>query len=130
MAYAAVVSVEPVGDGEYYVIINETDCGPTDEAVAYLLPNHGTVLRQVCQLISGTAVSVDPIAGWATNPGGINVIVQVDAPAIAPDFVDIEGAATYYNEADTGQLTLYHRSRPNAGADNVIQTRYHIQAGW
>ena len=130
MAYTATVSVEDIGPGEYYVIIDETDCGPADEAAAPGLPNRGTVLRQVVQLISGTATTVDPIAGWEPNPGGINVIVQVDAPASAPDFVDIEGTATYYNELGTGQLTLYHRSRPDAGNDNVIQTRYHIQDGW
>lgn len=123
MAYSALVTNRKVGPAAFEVTIAETDCGPTDEASITGIPIQGRILKQVCVPGTGTAATVDPILGSETNPTGTAVIVE--PPAAAAE-IDIQGLSTYISE--TG--VLYHRSRPNAGNDNVITTVYHIASGW
>lgn len=123
MPYAATVTVTPIGQKAYRVTIAEVDCGPTDEAQVPGLPVQGAVRRQLSQKGAGTAATIDPIVGIATNPSGNDVIVENDVPTTQ---VDVQGFASYLSA--TG--TLFHRSRPNAGNDNVVTTVYHITTGW
>jgi hypothetical protein len=47
--------------------------------------------------------------------------------AAAATVNNISSPANPFN-CSTG--VLYHRSRPNAGTDNVVMTRYLMQSGW
>lgn len=125
MAYTATVTVTRPGNGDYQITINETDCGPTSEAVITGVPVEGTVRRQMCILNSGTAATINPVLGTQTNPVGTPYVAVQNLTAAA--LVDTQGAATY---TTPGSPTLYHRSQPNAGTDNVVQTVYHISLGW
>lgn len=126
MAYTATIAIEVVGASATAIYITETDCSATDEAVIPNSPAQGEVKRQICVRISGTCTTVDPILGTIANPAGtIRVVVENETPAAV---CDTEGTATY--TIQSGGQTLYHRSRPDAGADNVIQSVYHIVSGW
>lgn len=118
------MTVEHVGPNAVQVTILETDCAVGDEAVIPGMPIQGTCRRQICVLDSGTAATVDPVLGAVPNPAGtIYIVVENAVPGAV---IDTQGVATYVSE--TG--ILYHRSRPNAGADNVVQTIYDISIGW
>lgn len=128
MAYAATITVKRTGPLSWLVKIAETECSLTDEASVYLptyrIPRGGRVVRQRCSKTSGTAGTVDPIMECvpvAAAPAVRATVVENAAPASA---IDTEGVAEY--NADTGYL--YHRSRPDAGADNVLVSYYDLQA--
>lgn len=125
MAYAATVTVKQVGPGEYLVRVSETDCGAADEAVITGLPVVGRVRRMTCQLIGGTAVSVDPVLAMVAAGTGVDAIVGPGTPAA---IVTSLSANTY--ATPTGDSVFYHRSQPNAGADNVIETVYNVSGRW
>lgn len=124
MAYAASVTVTRRG-GEILVTISETEAASTSEASIDLGVQKFRVYRQICQLTSGTATTVDPILGNATNPSGINVILENDTAAATADN-SITGGVTGY----VSNGTLYHRSQVDAGTDNSVSTQYHIVVGW
>jgi len=135
VAYASTITVHEIGSGEFVVEINETGAGPADEAVIDGFPLKGAVLRQETILISGSAATVDPILGKDSDPGSTanpdRVIVENDTPNA---LVDTAGVAPYYdvtpspNPSSLGRV--YHRSRPDAGADNAIFARYHVRVQW
>ena len=124
MAYAASVTVTRRG-GEILVTISETEAASTSEASIDLGVQKFRVHRQICQLTSGTGTTVDPILGNATNPSGINVILENDTAAATADN-SITGGVTGY----VSNGTLYHRSQVDAGTDNSVSTEYHIVVGW
>lgn len=125
MAYSATVTTTRIGNGEWEVEISETECGPTSEATITNMPVVGTVVRQTCIKTAGSAATVDPILGTATDPSDLDVICENDTPS---ETIDTQGAASWYQDS-VSSGTLYHRSRPNTGNDNTIVTRYLIRAG-
>ena len=144
MAYAAVVSVRQVGSGEFLVQVDEAECGPADEAVIDVaaaalgpgVPLVGKVIRQTVVLQAGTATTVNGILGEVPNPPANPTRVVVENnPTVQPILTinDTQGTATY-KDATPSPLgpwgRLFHRSRPDAGADNTITTFYHIRSGW
>ena len=141
MAYAAVVTVTQRSPSKYVVRIEETDCSSTDEATLDGLPLVGSVRRQQCILQSGTAATVQPILGEVPDPV-TNTDRVVAQEGTAGAITDSAGVATYEDTTPTppgvvdanGEpvvgARLYHRSRPNAGADNVIVSIYHISTEW
>lgn len=140
MAYSFVSTVTQLGTREWLVTIDETDCGPTDEAqignaIDRGVPLTGTVKRQTVVLVSGPATTVNGILGEVPNPPAnpTRVIVQNDPTSQPiPTVNDTQGIATYYDPTNSGQVwgILFHRSRPDVGATNVIRTYYHIVSGW
>ena len=124
MAYAASVTVTRRG-GEILVTISETEAASTSEASIDLGVQKFRVFRQICQLTSGTGTTVDPILGNATNPSGINVILENDTAAATADNSVTGGVTGYVSNG-----TLYHRSQVDAGTDNDVSTQYHIVVGW
>ena len=129
MAYAAVVTItpllSPLGQG-MLVSIAETDAAATSEATINLGLLHFRVHHQICDLISGTGSTVDPILGRSTNPSGGNLIVANDTAAASVNN-SLTGGTTGYVAGGT----LFHRSVVNdATADHVINTEYHITVGW
>lgn len=117
MAYSATVTVTKVNsDTDYLVTIEETDAAAASEFEIKGLPYNGRILRYTSVLTSGTGTTVDPIVGYATNPSGINVILENDAPAATIDVTP--DPATYYVAS-----TMFVRSKVDAGTDNAISTR-------
>lgn len=125
MAYAAAINVQHLGKGRYTVSISETECAATSEAVITGLPLSAVLLKQVTALTSGTGATVNPIIGLATNPAGISILAENETAAAS-----VNNIASPQIPFATASGTLYHRSRPNAGADNAILSRYLFQVGW
>lgn len=125
MAYAFTSSIVILASDEYLLIIDETDCGPTDEATIDLCPPKGAVKRQICVIEPGGALTVDPILGWQPDPGGTGSVGVICENADPSSPADTEGEASYSTDTGpaAGPITLYHRSRPNQGL-STIHTRY------
>jgi hypothetical protein len=129
MAYAKTIAVTKPLPDVWLLTINETDCANTSEAEVVFadhpLPKCGTVIAATCSRVSGTGTTVDPVLGVVTDPGAApahDVAIENGTAAAA---VSLTGPATY------GPTTkLFHRSRPDAGSDNVIVSTYKIRAGW
>jgi len=142
VAYSYTATVEQDGPGQYVVVVEEVDCGPNDEAIIDGAPLVGNCVRATCVRQGGSATTVQPILGRSPDPPGTGitrVIVEESEPV---PLADTSGTATYRDatavpagvvDARGRQIQgarIYHRSRPDAGADNVIRTEYHIKAGW
>ena len=134
MAYAATVTTTKIAPGtsghlyDYVVDIAETGATATDEAVITNLPVRGRIIRQICIHTAGTAATVDPVLGAATNPAtsGKDLILENSTAAATVDNLP-SPAVPYYSS--TG--TLYHRSVSNgASTDNSHTVRYMIREGW
>jgi hypothetical protein len=123
MAYAFSTSIDQLGN-QLVVTIAESDCGSTDEATITLDFSRGRVIKQACSKTSGTAATVNPLLGTAPNPAGNTVVVANDSAA-DPVANVIQGGMPFLTNG-----TLVHRSQPNAGADNVIESIYYIIKDW
>jgi len=123
MAYAAVVTVTTVG-GDTIVEIAESDVAAGDEATIAGVPSTGRILRQTCVLTAGTGTTVNPVLAISAGGTGVNIIVSNATPAATVDNAD--PTVAWHG----GSGTIYHQSNVDAGADNVISTRYLIEAGW
>lgn len=132
---AATVTVTPVAAGCYQVTIEEDNVGAATEVELPNLPPVGTIRRVQSQLISGSGTGVAPILGRVTDPAAApvtDIVVEAVATSSAAARIDRCGSATYRGTTASGGggVTLFHRSRPNAGNDNVVRTIYHIVVGW
>ena len=144
MAYAFAVTVSQVGPSEYSVRIEETEVGSTSEATVDVLtaalgpgpPLVANVIRQKCVLKSGTATTINPILSEVPDPGANpgRVVVEND-PANQPllKVADTQGLASYYDATQSplgAWGRLFHRSQPDQGTDNVVETTYLISTRW
>ena len=109
---------------EIVVEITETSVGASTEVAIPVNITRGRIVRQICVLTSGSGSTVDPIIGIATNPAGVNVVIENGTGAATVDN-QYAGGITF---SATG--TLYHRSKPDSGSDNAVSTTYHIVVGW
>ena len=127
MAYSATVQVNPIGSGDFEVLITENDAEATSEATIPGLPIKGRVWSMAAQLVSGAGTTIDPVLGHLTNPAasGMTKLLENDTAAAGVHNVAI-GPVPYY-DADG---VLFHRSGVDSGTDNVIQTRYLISSSW
>jgi len=121
---AATVTVTRKG-AEVVVQIAGTSIASTTEATIPLGFTKGRVLRQVCVKTAGSATTLDPILGTATNPSGSSVVLENDTAAATVDNQP-SPPVTFY----TSTGILYHRSVPDTGSDNSVTTEYHILVGW
>jgi hypothetical protein len=132
MAYAAVVTYTPrVLDGRRHLLVEvaETEGAAASEYTLalgeYLPAGVWTLERFKLVETSGTAATYAPVWGEATNPtsgtmaylGGLVAAGSQDSTNSGVGWV---GAG----------LKLYCRSVPNAGADNVITSRFYFREGW
>ena len=125
MAYAATVTVTRKGS-EVVVTIAETEGAAASEATIELGFTKGVILRQLADKTAGSASTLDPILGTASNPSGNTVVIENDTAADPIDNSWSGGGVTFHTS--TGKL--YHRSVPDSGSDNTIATEYHIKVGW
>lgn len=124
MAYSATVDIKALGNTRV-VTITETDCGAGDEATISLGFSKGRVIKQASALTSGDASTVNPVLGTASNPAGNDIVVS-NVTAADPVANVVSGGGMPFD--CTG--VLYHRSKPDAGANNVIESVYYIFTGW
>ncbi len=124
MAYNFVVVVNRLGD-DTQVLISETDVSAADEAAIVGIPLHGTILRQKCALVAGSpAATVNPVLCRVAG-GGVNATLAQNAtPAAAVDNASPQFA---YSDPDGA---AFHRSQPDVGATNAIESEYLIKGGW
>tara|TARA_R100000654_G_scaffold73709_1_gene106859 strand:- start:13706 stop:14119 length:414 start_codon:yes stop_codon:yes gene_type:complete len=133
MAYTSTVTVQKVSsDADYLVTIEETDVGTSSEVEVFSdpttgvqIPSAGRILRYTSVLTNpgatGAGATVDPIVGSATNPSGINVILE---NGTAAEIVDVTPEpATYYRASK-----FFIRAKPDAGSSNNVSTRILIRA--
>ena len=134
MAYAATVTTTKIAPGshghlyDYVVDIAETGATATDEATISGLPVQGRIIRQICIHTAGTATTVDPVLGSATNPAsaGKNLVLENATAAATVDNLP-SPPVPYYSS--TG--ILYHRSvSDGVSTDNSHTVRYLIRSGW
>jgi len=110
---------------EILVEISETSAASATESTITLGVQKFRVMRQICQVTAGTAATVDPILARTAGGSGINVIVENDTAAATTDNSVSGGVLAYSSDG-----VVYHKSTPNAGADNAISTEYYIKVGW
>jgi len=127
MAYSFTVDRVLLGGGDMKVVITETDCGPTDQAVLTQMPRVGTVVRQTSVLSLGDSVQVNPILGWQPDPAGDGAAGVICENATPARICDNSGNAAY--ALGDGLATLYHQSQPDTDTNNVVETVYLIRAG-
>lgn len=131
MAYAAVVTVQRKGN-DYLVQISETEAGAATEATITGVPIRGRILRQQATKTAGTAATIDPILGNATNPSAATASIVVSNDTAAATIDNVSSPAVPYISS-TG--TLYHRSVCASASDNSVTTLYYISGstaanGW
>lgn len=135
------IVVTQLGSGNFLLTIDETNVGPTTEvsmyALFYDLPTVFRIYVQDCQILSGTATTVDPIllqepgADITVTVGGVpqfdstKVIIENLVPGPGPSNLALPAICRRRN----GDF-IYHRARPNTGTDNTIRTVYSIRRGW
>jgi hypothetical protein len=123
MAYNAVVTVTPKGADKFIVDIVETDVGTGDTCNIDGLPIAGTLVRAEITLNSGDAEGIAPKLTTSTRT--VAQVSQYDASH------DIAAAVPYYDDTTTsGAARLVHQSRPNAGSNNAVTTRYYFKTDW
>ncbi len=109
---------------EIVAVVTETGAGAASETEIPLGIARGRILLMTTVLTSGTASTVDPIVGIATNPAGFNVVIENGTAAATIDN-SYAGGITFSSSG-----SLFQRSKPDAGSDNAITTVYHIAVGW
>ena len=121
MAYGFTTTVKALDvDGAqcYFVTVVETDAATTDEYTVTGLPTHGRIVLFIAKKGAGAAATIQPaftsVAGAASTDLGF-ITAQ---PAAAAYFND-QSTVRYMNLVNG---TLYGRSKPDAGADNVVTT--------
>ena len=127
MAYAATVTVTDNGSLEQVVTITETDGAAASEvALVDSVTGRGVrpgsrLERVIATRSAGTATTRQPrlaVAAAATT-GQIRYMVTATAVATKIDDTDRNTLP-----AALGSSSLYHRSQPDAGADNAMVTTY------
>jgi hypothetical protein len=127
MAYNAIVTLTKLDEKSFVITIVETDVQVASETLIGALPSYGRIIRQKTVLTAGTAATIDPIIGTATNPSGVNVVLENDTPGAITDNQPVGGACYQANPGN-----LFWRSRPNAvgGVENDVTTELLFRTGW
>ena len=132
MAYAATITFARAGR-HLRITIAETEGAAGSEATISALTGYppdilrvGQIRGVKCIRTSGAAATVDPILGTATNPSGANVVWTDDNPRASVDQQWAPIGPAFLSPTNT----LYHRTRVNAGADNVVITIYDLILDW
>jgi hypothetical protein len=127
MAYAAVVTVVDNGSQEQVVTITETDGAAASEVeVVDSVTGRGLragsrLERVIATRSAGTAATRQPRLAVAAAATAIEIRYLATATAVA---TTIDDALRTVFPIALGGSKLYHRSIPDAGADNAMVTTY------
>lgn len=131
MAYAATVTVVDNGSQEQVVTITETD-GAAASEVALVDTTTGRGVRAGFRLerviatrSAGTAATRQPRLAVAAAATASQIRYLATATAVA---TTIDDALRDTFPVSLGSSSLYHRSQPDAGTDNVMATTYIMRA--
>lgn len=116
-------TVRQDGRTEFLVIISETECAATSEWSVSGLPSTGTITSYHAVKVSGTATTLQPMLSRTTAPASTQ-IGWIGQQASAAASVHDNTSTRYRN-----LTTLYGRSTPDAGTNNVITTEIVIVEG-
>jgi len=129
MAYAFNVTSfkTTAGNGQTATLfkIEEIDVGTTDE-YNFVAPTYGTIVKVTSELVSGAGANITPIIGMATGDVADTFEEIFEFPAagafVSPtDKIGYAGSRAFISPPqNVGPIHV--RSRPNAGADNVVTT--------
>ena len=131
MAYAATVTVVDNGSLEQVVTITETDGAAASEvALVDTTTLRGVragfrLERVICPAATGTLTTRQPRLSVAAAATAGQYRYQATATAKA---TVIDDALRDTFPISLGSSLLYHRSQPDAGADNVMTTVYILRA--
>jgi hypothetical protein len=130
MAYASTITVQEAGSGLFVVTISETEAAAASETEIDLaaegLPPVGAVVARRCAVTSGTATTVQPVLGDATDPeNGASWVFDTETAA-NPVHQQPAVPVTFGTQVSS----FFHRSKVDAGADNSVTTVYHFRRGW
>jgi hypothetical protein len=109
---------------EVLVTITETSVSSSTEETITLGFQKGRIVRQQCTLASGSGATVDPILASSSGGTGNDIIVE---NGTAAGVVDNQSAGIPFYSS-TG--IVYHKSVPNTGSDNAVNSVYMILVGW
>jgi len=109
----------------YHVSIAGASVAAATEVEITGLPTHGRILLLREALVSGSGTTIDPVLGTATNPA-TSALVENDTAASAVVLQSNGGPVHYYSA--TG--SLFYRSVPDSGADNVTAAEILVLEGW
>lgn len=132
MAHVVVITAKMATSG-CEITITETGASSTSEVeltIALLgkpLPVKGRIVRVISKRSAGTGTTIQPTIGTVTNPSGTTIRYEATATAVATTIDDQPTAPPTYRLVGS---SLFHRLRPDAGADNDAVTVYHILPGW
>lgn len=110
---------------EIAVSISETSAGSGTESTITLGVQKFRVMRQLCQLTSGSGSTIDPVLTRTSGGTGINILVENDTAAASVDNSVTGGVCCFSSDG-----VIYHKSVPNSGSDNAISSEYAILVGW
>tara|TARA_R110000824_G_scaffold78664_4_gene198448 strand:- start:7262 stop:7627 length:366 start_codon:yes stop_codon:yes gene_type:complete len=110
---------------EIIVAITETSVAAGTEETITLGVSKFRILRQVCQLTSGSGSTVDPILARTAGGSGVNILVENGTAAATVDNSVTGGVACYSSDG-----VIYHKSVPASASDNAVSTEYYILVGW
>lgn len=132
MAYTATITYSPsliAGRRHVLVTVAETEGAAAEEYTIdlsnYIRSGKWKIERFQLVETSGTAATYAPVFGTATNPTSGTIA-----------YVGGIGAAASHDSTNSGAgwvgigAKVYARSVPNAGADNVVTTRFYFREGW
>jgi len=132
MAYAATRTYSEsviAGRRHLLITISETELAAASEttlALGYFPSGKWKIARIKDLLVSGSGATIAPVFGTATDPtSGTVAYVGTSGVAAASHDTTNSGAGFVGDGA-----TLYWRSVPNAGADNVASTKLYLAEGW
>ena len=128
MAYAGTIGLVPLGSGAYEIVVSETAEAALTSELSVRLPSLTFRIYSVTfRKVSGSATTLQPTLGNVTDPTHVeNIALQVDEEA-GPKSIAYATPICAHTAPD---FSVFHRSKPNAGADNVIEVRYRIRLGW
>lgn len=130
MAYTATVDITELSAGEYTIQIDETEVEATsevellDSVTGRRLPYPGRIIRCIAPPSTGTGATRQPRLAIAASASTGQVRYEATATAKATK-IDEQPAVSL-----TAESSLFHRSQPASGTDNVCSTTYHYKVGW
>lgn len=123
MAYAAAITYSVEGD-HLVVRIRETEAAAASVAGPVRVPRGSWCDRVDCTLVSGSGSTVNP---GATRTAGGTIGDESEVWAHEPDAPAARVSHGIPFLLNIPEGVFHHQSRVSSGADNVVETSYHLR---